>query len=139
MARYRLQIAEVRGKMRELQQSIEREEVRDYEFSTTGGEVCLSELFGDKDYLFVVDNMGAGCRNCTLWADGRNGILPHIEKRATFVVASPDAPAAQQKFKAERGWLSEWCRIAIRPSPKTWATAATKSGCPACRCSANAV
>ena len=47
LARYRLQIAEVRGKMRELQQSVEPEEVRDYEFWTTEGEVRLSELFGD--------------------------------------------------------------------------------------------
>src|SRR5215472_14292293 len=104
LARYRLQIAEVRGKMRELQQSVDPEEVRDYEFWTTEGEVRLSELFGDKEYLFVIHNMGAGCRNCTLWADGFNGILTHIENRAAFVVASPDEPGAQQKFKAARGW-----------------------------------
>ena len=104
LARYRLQIAEVRGKMRELQQSVEPEEVRDYEFWTTEGEVRLSELFGDKEYLFVIHNMGAGCPNCTLWADGFNGILPHIENRAAFVVVSPDEPAAQQRFRTARGW-----------------------------------
>jgi predicted dithiol-disulfide oxidoreductase (DUF899 family) len=104
LARYRLQIAELRGKLRELRQSVEPEEVGDYEFSTTEGKVRLSELFGDKEYLFVIHNMGAGCRNCTLWADGFNGILPHIENRAAFVVASPDEPAAQLKFKAARGW-----------------------------------
>jgi predicted dithiol-disulfide oxidoreductase (DUF899 family) len=104
LARYRLQIAEMRGKMRELQQSVEPEEVRDYEFSTTEGGVRLSELFGDKEYLFVIHNMGAGCPNCTLWADGFNGILPHIENRAAFVVSSPDEPGAQRKFGTTRGW-----------------------------------
>jgi predicted dithiol-disulfide oxidoreductase (DUF899 family) len=104
LAHYRRQIADLRGKMRELQQSVEPEEVSDYEFSTAEGKVHLSELFGDKEYLFVIHNMGAGCRNCTLWADGFNGVLPHIENRATLVVASPDEPAAQQKFRTARGW-----------------------------------
>ena len=104
LARYRQQIAELRSKMCELQQSVEPQRVDDYEFATTEGKVRLSELFGDKDYLFVIHNMGASCPNCTLWADGFNGILPHIENRAAFVVASPDEPAAQQKFKGARGW-----------------------------------
>jgi predicted dithiol-disulfide oxidoreductase (DUF899 family) len=104
LAHYRQQIADLRGKMRKLQQSVEPEEVSDYEFSTGEGKVHLSELFGDNEYLFVIHNMGAGCRYCTLWADGFNGILPHIENRAAFVVASPDEPAAQQKFSTARGW-----------------------------------
>ena len=104
LAHYRQQIADLRGKMRELQQSVEPEDVADYEFSTSEGKVRLSELFGDKEYLFVIHNMGAGCRYCTLWADGFNGILPHLEDRAAFVVASPDEPAAQQRFSTARGW-----------------------------------
>jgi predicted dithiol-disulfide oxidoreductase (DUF899 family) len=104
LCHYRQQIADLRGKMRELQQSVEPVEVSDYEFSTIEGQVRLSELFADKEYLLVIHNMGAGCRYCTLWADGFNGILPHIENRAAFVVASPDDPAAQQKFSTARGW-----------------------------------
>jgi len=104
LAQYREQIAELRTKMRELQESAEPQEIPDYEFATAEGTVRLSELFRDKEYLFVIHNMGAGCRYCTLWADGFNGILPHIENRAAFVVASPDEPAAQQKFKTARGW-----------------------------------
>jgi predicted dithiol-disulfide oxidoreductase (DUF899 family) len=104
LAQYRQQIAELRNRMRELQRSVEPEKVADYEFSTAEGKVRLSELFGEKQYLFVIHNMGAGCRYCTLWADGFNGILPHIENRAGFVVTSPDEPAAQQKFKTGRGW-----------------------------------
>ena len=104
LAQYRQQIAELRNRVRELKQSVEPEKVADYEFSTPEGKVHLSELFGEKQYLFVIHNMGAGCRYCTLWADGFNGILPYIENRAGFVLTSPDEAAAQQKFKTGRGW-----------------------------------
>ena len=104
IADYRKQIAELRGRIRELRQSVEAEPVDDYQFADPTGPVRLTELFGDKEYLFVVHNMGAGCSYCTLWADGFNGILPHLEDRAAFVVSSPDAPAQQQKFRQSRGW-----------------------------------
>ena len=104
LAEYRRQIADLREKVRQTQASIPPQEVEDYRFANTQGAVRLSELFGDKDTLFVVHNMGAGCRYCTLWADGFNGVLPHIESRAAFVISSPDAPATQEKFKATRGW-----------------------------------
>jgi predicted dithiol-disulfide oxidoreductase (DUF899 family) len=104
LARYRGEIAELRKKMRALQQAIEPEEVARYEFATVQGKVSLAALFGDKDSLFVIHNMGASCPYCTLWADGFNGILPHLENRAAFVIASPDAPETQEKFKASRGW-----------------------------------
>ena len=102
---YRSQIAELRKKMREAQAAIEPEEVEDYAFKRAGGgTVRLSELFGDKDTLIVVHNMGAGCPYCTLWADGFNGVYDHLRSRAAFVLSSPDAPEQQQKFAATRGW-----------------------------------
>jgi len=104
MAQLRQQIAELRKEMRELQQAVEPEEVKDYELATAEGKVRLSELFGGKEHLFVIHNMGASCRYCTLWADGFNGILPHLENRAAFVLASPDDPEKQAKFKASRAW-----------------------------------
>jgi predicted dithiol-disulfide oxidoreductase (DUF899 family) len=104
LAQYRGEIAVLRKKMRDLQASVEPQEVGDYELSTGNGAVRLSELFGDKDYLFVIHNMGAGCPYCTLWADGFNGFVPHIENRAAFVLASPDDPDKQDKFKASRDW-----------------------------------
>jgi predicted dithiol-disulfide oxidoreductase (DUF899 family) len=66
--------------------------------------VALSALFGDKDDLFVVHNMGRSCVACTLWADGYNGLVPHLESRASFVVSSPDDPATQRAFGQGRGW-----------------------------------
>jgi len=102
---YRRQLAGIKSKMRELQARIEPEPVADYVFSTPEGPVTLSALFGDKQELFVIHNMGKGCAYCTLWADGFNGVQHHLRDRAGFVVSSPDTPAVQQEFAASRGWL----------------------------------
>ena len=104
LAEYREQIASVRAKMREAQAAVEPQEVEDYALSTSEGTVRLSALFGGKDDLIVIHNMGASCRYCTLWADGFNGIYAHLADRAAFAVASPDPPAAQKKFAESRGW-----------------------------------
>jgi predicted dithiol-disulfide oxidoreductase (DUF899 family) len=90
--------------MREVQVSIEPEPVQDYGFATPEGTVRLSDLFGDKRDLIVILNMGTSCPSCTLWADGYNGLYPHISDRAAFVVSSPDTPQVQQRFAAGRGW-----------------------------------
>lgn len=104
LAACRREIAELRGRMRALQKDTEPEEVEDYQFATTDGPVRLSRLFGDKEYLFVIHNMGRSCVNCTMWADGFNGVLLHLEDRAAFVVASPDDPETQRAFARDRGW-----------------------------------
>jgi len=102
---YRRQIGGIKAKIRELQAGIAPEPVADYRFATLSGPVLLSELFGDKNELFVIHNMGKGCAYCTLWADGFNGVQHHLRDRAAFVVSSPDSPAAQQEFARSRGWL----------------------------------
>jgi predicted dithiol-disulfide oxidoreductase (DUF899 family) len=104
IAQYREQITELRKHMRDLQQAIKPEAVKDYEFATLDGGLRLSQLFGTKEYLFVIHNMGTGCAYCTMWADGFNGVLKHLESRAAFVVSTPDDPAKQQQFKASRDW-----------------------------------
>lgn len=104
LAAYRHEIGALRDKMRALQADIEPEEVADYVFAGPEGPVRLSQLFGDKDALFVIHNMGRSCPNCTMWADGFNGVLAHLENRAAFVVSSPDDPATQAAFAASRGW-----------------------------------
>ena len=104
LAAWRGQIAELRQKMREAQASIAPEPVHDYELATLEGTVRLSQLFGTKRDLFIIHNMGRSCPNCTLWADGFNGIYPHIADRAAFVIASPDPPEVQRSFAGGRGW-----------------------------------
>lgn len=78
--------------------------VVDHELAGWDGPVRLSALFRGKDDLFFVHNMGARCPYCTLWADGFNGILSHLEDRASHVLCSPDPPEAQRSFAQSRGW-----------------------------------
>ena len=51
-----------------------------------------------------IHNMGSRCPYCTLWADGFNGVVDHLEDRAAFVVVSPDVPEVQAEFAASRNW-----------------------------------
>ena len=104
LATYRRDMAALREKMRALQNEAEPQEVENYRFAAADGPVRLSELFGGKEHLFVIHNMGRSCPACTMWADGFNGVLPHLENRAAFVVSSPDNPETQRAFAASRGW-----------------------------------
>ncbi|MGH6892212.1 MAG: DUF899 family protein [Dongiaceae bacterium] len=101
---YRKQIADLRQRMRATQAAIEPEEVSDYAFSTPEATRKLSELFGDKNELILIHNMGRKCPYCTLWADGFNGVYHHLADRAAFAVSSPDSPATQREFAKGRGW-----------------------------------
>ncbi len=64
----------------------------------------LAELFGEKDDLIVIHNMGKGCTYCTLWADEINGIRDHLSDRAALVVINPNPIDVQKEFAASRGW-----------------------------------
>lgn len=82
-----------------------KEPIPEYIFRDVNGkDVLLSELFGDKDDLILVHNMGTGCRHCTMWADGFTGLVPHLQDRAAFVVCSPDKPEVQKRFAEKRNW-----------------------------------
>ena len=104
LADYRRQIAAIREKMRETLTTVEPQVVKDYEFANADGQVRLSELFDGHEDLILIHNMGVSCSYCTLWADGYNGIHPHVVTRAGFVVSSPDRPGVQKKFAESRGW-----------------------------------
>ena len=99
------EIQQLREKAAAIRQKIRTEFVGEYTFTGTFGEkIRLSELFGGKDELILVHNMGRSCRYCTLWADGFNGFVKHIENRAAFVVTSPDNFEVARQFSMERGW-----------------------------------
>ena len=98
------QIFELTGKLNELRKTNPRDEVRNYGFATVDGETSLLNLFGDKDRLLAIHNMGQGCRYCTLWADGFNGLVPHLESAMAVVLVSKDAPDLQRQFANSRGW-----------------------------------
>ena len=98
------QIRQLMEKLAKLQQSNRSNEVNNYKFSTLNGETNLLELFGEKDKLLVIHNMGQGCRYCTLWADGFNGFLPHLESTISVVLVAKDLPKLQRNFANSRGW-----------------------------------
>lgn len=79
-------------------------EIKNYAFQTLSGKTSLLDLFGKKDKLVVIHNMGQGCRWCTSWADGLNGVLPHIESQFSVVLVSKDTPEVQRQFALTRGW-----------------------------------
>lgn len=94
-----------KAKIAKLRSKLKPELVDDYTLQTSAGKpVKLSSLFGKKKELILVHNMGSGCAYCTMWADGFNGLLPHLEDRAAFVVESPEKPKTVTGFKKNRGW-----------------------------------
>jgi len=79
-------------------------EIPDYDFDTLTGPTTLRTLFAGKDRLLVIHNMGQGCRYCTLWGDGINGFIPHLESALSVVMVSKDPPEVQQRFANSRQW-----------------------------------
>ncbi len=79
--------------------------VKSYHFTDAGGNpIEFASLFGDKDDLILIHNMGRRCVYCTLWADGFNGLAQHLQSRAAFVLACPDDPETMRRFAEARGW-----------------------------------
>jgi predicted dithiol-disulfide oxidoreductase (DUF899 family) len=98
------QLFELTAKLNELRKTNSGDEVQNYNFSILNGEVTLLDLFGENDRLLVIHNMGQGCRYCTLWADGFNGFLPHLESAMSVVLVSKDLPEVQRTFANSRNW-----------------------------------
>lgn len=94
-------------RLADLRKELPPEPVADYELQGPDGTVRLSQVFGNKEDLILVHNMGSDCPYCTMWADGFNGVLHHLEDRAAFVVVSPDRVAVQQTMRKKRGWEFE--------------------------------
>ena len=98
------QIFELTNRLHELQKAHSAGPVPNYTFETQNGASTLLDLFGDQDTLMLIHNMGQGCRWCTVWGDGFNGFLPHLESAMSVVLVSKDAPAIQRRFANSRGW-----------------------------------
>lgn len=98
-------IQDLKRRVAELRRKRPKPQVADYPFTDWNGEqATLSSLFGDKEHLILIHNMGKDCSYCTMWADGFNGLLPHLQSRAAFVVTSPDPPEVQKELALSRGW-----------------------------------
>jgi predicted dithiol-disulfide oxidoreductase (DUF899 family) len=91
-------------RLRDLRKLETGTEVSNYRFQTLTGEVSLLDLFGKQQRLLAIHNMGQACRYCTLWGDGLNPFLPHLEFAMAVVLLSKDDPATQRRFANARGW-----------------------------------
>jgi predicted dithiol-disulfide oxidoreductase (DUF899 family) len=89
----------------ELRKQLPRDEITNYALTTPDEKsVQLADLFGDKNDMILIHNMGKGCRYCTLWADGFNSILDHLQDRAAFIVTTPNKPRVVKEFSESRNW-----------------------------------
>jgi predicted dithiol-disulfide oxidoreductase (DUF899 family) len=115
-----IQVAEValrdqRERVAELRRSLPRdqgladavlEEVRDGQRV----EVRLSELFDDPAQPLVLMQFMFGkaqespCPMCTAWADGYDGIVPHLTRNANFAVIVAGDVGAFADYARSRGW-----------------------------------
>ncbi|MFA9557952.1 DUF899 family protein [Evansella sp. AB-rgal1] len=99
------EIVDKKDYLRKLRSKLQGSEVENYVFLTSNEvEVSLLDLFGEKNELILIHNMGKSCSYCTMWADGFNSVYHHIIEKAAFVVTSPDHPSVQEDFAAERRW-----------------------------------
>jgi predicted dithiol-disulfide oxidoreductase (DUF899 family) len=93
------------AELAKLRKKMPQEEVPDYTLKGPSSKsIKLSQLFGDKEDLIVIHNMGTSCSYCTMWADGINGVVQHLQDRAGLVLVSPDSPKVQGEFAKQRGW-----------------------------------
>lgn len=99
-----MEIYELKQQLSKLRTEATPEPVADYTFQTATGDVTWADLFGDKEHLFLIHNMGESCDYCTLWADVLHGYMPMLEQKASVVLVNGDSPAMQQAQSAKRGW-----------------------------------
>ena len=103
--RLEAEIMEKQKRLSDCRKQLPTEEVSDYILTGPDDKkVQFSEMFDDTKDLIVIHNMGNSCPYCTMWADGFNGVLQHLENRAAFIVVSPDPPEVQAAFAQKRGW-----------------------------------
>jgi predicted dithiol-disulfide oxidoreductase (DUF899 family) len=98
-------LQEARKRVSELRRKMGHKMVPDYTLKDPEGHpVALSSLFGTKDDLIIIHNMGKSCPYCTLWADGLMGFKKHLENRAGLALVSHDRPSVLREFASGRGW-----------------------------------
>jgi predicted dithiol-disulfide oxidoreductase (DUF899 family) len=85
-----------------------------YMFDSADGETSLADLFKGRSQLVVQHLMyppewEEACKSCSFWADGFEGILPHLAARDTTLAAVSRAPLSKLLlFKQRMGWTFDW-------------------------------
>ncbi len=104
IAELQQQIMENTMRLRELEAALPGEEVANYSFDTLEGKVTLRDLFAGNEKLLLIHNMGQACRYCTLWGDGLNPFVAHLESVLSVAMVSKDSPDVQRNFANSRHW-----------------------------------
>lgn len=99
-----MKIMEMTAELRQLQRELPGQVVSNYDFDTMEGKRTLLDLFAGQKKLLVIHNMGQACRYCTLWGDGINPYVSHLETAMSVIMVSKDAPDVQRKFANSRQW-----------------------------------
>jgi predicted dithiol-disulfide oxidoreductase (DUF899 family) len=87
---------------------------KSYLFDAPEGKQSLADLFEGRSQLIVQHFMfdpswEAGCKSCSFWADGFDGIPIHLKHRDVTFVAVSKAPLAKlEAFKQRMGWSFRW-------------------------------
>jgi predicted dithiol-disulfide oxidoreductase (DUF899 family) len=85
-----------------------------YRFQGAAGPITLPELFGPHSQLIVYHFMFGpdwqqGCKSCSFWADGFDGIITHLNQRDVAMVCVSAAPLEKlMAFRQCMGWRFEW-------------------------------
>jgi predicted dithiol-disulfide oxidoreductase (DUF899 family) len=86
----------------------------DYRFSGPDGTSTLPQLFAGRSQLIVYHFMlgpewEAGCKSCSFWADGFDGVDVHLAHRDVTLVAVSRAPYPKiAAYRARMGWRFPW-------------------------------
>jgi predicted dithiol-disulfide oxidoreductase (DUF899 family) len=73
-------------------------------------EIKLSELVAETDHPLLLLHFMHGkaqaspCPMCTLWADGYDGVVKHLQQRANFAVLIAGDLASFSEYARSRGW-----------------------------------
>lgn len=87
---------------------------KDYYFNGPKGRQSLADLFDEQTQLAVYHFMlgpdwDQGCKSCSYWADGFQGIPIHLAHRdVSFVVVSRAPLSKIEAFKRRMGWNFVW-------------------------------
>jgi predicted dithiol-disulfide oxidoreductase (DUF899 family) len=85
-----------------------------YRFHSEAGDCDLADLFDGHGQLIVWHFMYGvdwheGCPSCSFWADGYDGLRPHLAARDTAIVAVSRAPLDQLlAYRSRMGWSFPW-------------------------------
>jgi predicted dithiol-disulfide oxidoreductase (DUF899 family) len=87
---------------------------KEYVFEGANGRETLADLFAGRSQLVIYHFMfhpddQAGCKHCSLRADGFNGIGPHLNQRDVTMVVVSQAPYAKlAEYRKRMGWSFKW-------------------------------